>query len=727
MDEGHEGIRRVHAWALRGILLIEGRLKLRAPLSMGGHMTRPGSIRVRQSRIFVALLAAATLSLLLLPASGLAAEATAVFLPGSQTFASTIVGQRTPQQFFQLRDEGPEPIHVSSVAIVGADSSEFSVEGTTCAGANLTAGESCSVNVSFAPTHGGLREATLEAVHDGEGSPTTAALSGTGLRQELTVSPLVFPPTTKFMSSEAQLTVSNQSDVGVTIFGTSFEGPGSGSFGTNGSNCSGTIGVGMSCTIEVRFNPQAEGEQNASLRISAEGPGGGPNVPLSGLGAAAQLRFEPESFDFGLTQTNEGGAQTRMVLRNVGPAPAQVGIETSGGAGAFSIGETDCFGTTLPIQGTCSVQIDFRPNGTGSYAGVLRANSAGATFNAELTGRGGAAIITTSTNPLDFGSAAVGSRGEPRTVTFENSGDLPGGFFIAIISGGDSASFQLLEEDCTGIPIAPGGKCHAVIRFQPTGTGLRKATFSLFGDSEGAQQIALTGNGVDPGHPTPSPSAHSFGSQGVGTSGGIQLFTFTNEGSVANELSGATLGGEDRDQFRIARDGCSETSLAPGASCQVGVRFAPDEAGGKSATLRVGNSSGVASAALSGFAEASVATAAMSAAARPRVRLRLAGRPLAVNGAKLLVGAFACPSEADCQIVARATIVKARGRGEASGSRSIGPLSTKLSVPAGASRNLVLRLSGKARAAARTGRLRLHWESRSGAQRDQGSAEVTLR
>jgi hypothetical protein len=701
-----------------------GRLKRRASLSIGGHMTHADSSRVRYSLILGAFLAV-TLSLLALPASGRAAEATAAFFPGSQTFGATIVGQRTPQQSFQLTDEGPEPIHVSSVAIGGIDSADFSVESTNCVGANLAIGESCSVSVSFAPTHGGAREATLEAVHDGEGSPTTAALSGTGLRQELTVSPLVFPTTTKFMTSEEQLTVSNQSDVGVAIFGTNFEGPGSGSFGTNGSNCPGTLGVGMSCTIEVRFNPQAEGEQNATLRISAEGPGGGPAVPLSGLGAAPLLRFEPESFDFGLTQSGEGGAQTRMVLRNVGPAPAQVGIETSGGAGAFSIGESDCFGTTLPILGTCSVQVNFRPNGTGSYAGTLRANSAGASFNAELSGRGGKAIITASTNPLDFGRAAVGSRGEPHSLTFENSGDLPGGFFIAIISGGDSASFQLLEEDCTGTPISPGGKCHAVIRFQPTGTGLRKATFSLFGDGEGAQQIAVTGTGVDPGHPTASPSSHSFGSQQVGTSGGIQVFTFTNEGSVASELSGATLGGEDRDQFRIARDGCSETSLAPGASCQVGVRFAPDEAGGKSATLRVGNPTGVATAALSGFAEGAAATAAKSAA-KLRVRLRLAGRPLHLSGADLRVGTFECHSEEDCQVVAQATIVKAAGSRGAPRSGSPGPITRKLTISAGGKRDLVLRIPVGSIPSAGA-RLHLHWESRSGSRRSQDSAQVSVR
>ncbi|HEX4731492.1 MAG TPA: choice-of-anchor D domain-containing protein [Solirubrobacterales bacterium] len=691
-------------------------------------MSPSGSSPARNSRVLTGLLAATALVLLALPASGRAAEATAVLTPASQSFTATIVGQHSTQQYFELRDEGPEPIQVSTVAIGGPDSADFSLESSSCFGTTLSPGSSCGVYVAFTPTQGGGREATLEAVHDGEGSPTTAALEGTGLRQEVTLSPspLVFPTTTRNMSSEKQLTIANQSDVAVTIFGTNFEGPGAGAFGTNGSDCAGTLGVGSTCKIDVRFSPQSEGEQRAFLHINAEGPGGGPIVELQGLGAAPELSFEPGSFDFGLAPTNEGGERTRLVLRNVGPAPTQVGIETSGGSGAFSIGESDCWGATLAVGGTCSVQVYFRPNETGPYAGVVRATSAGISFDAELTGRGGQAVLSSSPNPLDFGSAVVGSRSGPRTVTIENSGDLAGGFFIAVISGGDSASFQLIEENCTGTPIAPGGKCQAVVRFQPTGAGLRRATLGMFGDSEGGQQIALSGAGVDPGLPTPLPSAHSFGAQAVGTSGGVQLFTFTNQSAVATELAGTTLGGEDPDQFRIARDGCSETSLAPGASCQVGVRFAPGEAGAKSATLRLGSTGGVVTAALSGFAEAAVGTAAISATSL-RVPLRLAGRPLHLGGQMLRVGTFSCPSEQDCQVVARATIVKSPASIKTTGARPIGPWRTKLAIPAGAKRELVLRLGAADRAAARDGRLRLRWEARSGSRRSTGSAEVSLR
>ncbi|HEY2480270.1 MAG TPA: choice-of-anchor D domain-containing protein [Solirubrobacterales bacterium] len=627
-------------------------------------MTRPTRCH-RQGGALLGLLAATLLVLLATPASGRAAEATPVFSPGSQSFEST---------------------------------------------------------------QGGVREATLEALHDGEGSPSVAALSGTGLSQELTVSPsLVFPTTTRYMSSELPLTVSNKSDVDVTIWGTNFEGPGSGSFGTSGSNCGGALSVGSSCMIEVRFSPQSEGEQRAFLHINAEGPGGGPTVELSGLAAPAQLQLEPGSFDFGLTPTNEGGERTRMVLRNVGPAATQVGLETSGGAGAFSIGDSDCWGATLPPAGTCSLQVYFRPNETGAYAGQVRASSGGATFGAELSGRGGEAILSASPNPLDFGSAAVGSRGETRTVTIENSGDLPGGFFIAVISGGDTGSFQLLEEDCTGIPVAPGSSCHAVVRFQPTAAGLRKATLSMFGDGEGGRQIPLLGTGIEPGHPTPVPAAHAFGAQRVGTASPTESFTFTDEGGAATELTGALLGGENRDQFRISRDDCSETMLAPGGSCQVGVRFAPDEAGMQSATLRLASTGGVATASLSGFAETATAVSAARSSAPPRVALRLAGRPLHLDGASLRAGTLTCPSDQSCRVLVRTRIVGTRGSGEASGSRSIGPWGTKVTVPAGGSRSLILHLPGGARTASLVNRLRLRWEWRSGSRHGQSSTEVALR
>lgn len=684
-------------------------------------MSLSASPRVRPSRLLGALLAVIALVLLALPASGRAdVDSVGVFSPNSYSFASTLVGGPSTEELFELRNEGPGVAEIFFLGISGPGSVNFSIEHDNCMGAVLDVGSSCSANVIFAPTTSGRHEALLEVFSLGADF-TEAPLEGFGLSQELTVSPspLAFPATTRYMSSEKELTVENNADVPVKISGTNFEGPGAGAFGINGSSCAGTLAVGSSCTLDVRFNPQSEGEQRAFLHLGTETPGGGPTIELQGLGAAPELRFEPGSFDFGITQTSEGGSRTNMVLRNVGLAPAQVGIETRGGNGAFSIGNSDCWGATLAPGGTCSLQVEFRPNETGFYAGEVQAASAGANFDAELTGRGGKAIISASPDPTDFGSAAVGSRGEPRTITLRNSGDLAGGFFIAIISGGDSASFQLIEENCTGIEIGPGGTCQAVVRFQPTAAGLRTATLSFFGDGEGGQQVRLSGNGVAAGVPTAAPASLSFGARKVGASGPVQAFTFTNSSGVTTELGVATLGGDHPDQFRIAADGCSEATLAPGASCQVGVRFAPEEAGAMGATLRLGSTGGVATAALSGYAEA-----AAKSTKSLRVGLRLAGRPLHLDGSKLRVGALSCPSQQNCQVTMRATIVKAPG---ATGGRPLGPWSTKLTIPAGTKRELVLGLDAARRAAAADGRLRLRWESTSGSRRGLGSAEVSLR
>ena len=195
-----------------------------------------------------------------LPAIGRAAESGGTFNPGSTSFAATIVGQRTASQYFELRNEGPEPIEIRHLGVSGPDSTEFSIESSGCEGVTLSIGGACGLYVAFAPSRRGRREATLEAPD--LGGPIEATLEGTGLSQELTVSPspLAFPTTTKYMSSEEQLTVANQGDVPVAISGTNFEGPGSSAFGTNGSNCSGTLAVGSTCEVTVRFSPQSEGE-----------------------------------------------------------------------------------------------------------------------------------------------------------------------------------------------------------------------------------------------------------------------------------------------------------------------------------------------------------------------------------------------------------------------------------------------------------------------------------
>jgi hypothetical protein len=217
--------------------------------------------------------------------------------------------------------------------------------------------------------------------------------------------------------------------------------------------------------------------------------------------ALPQLAFEPGSYDFGLQQANANASQTYLQLRNNGEAVAPVySLEIVGsGSSAFWIGQSNCYGANLNPGESCSVQVDFNPSDATAYAAQLRVGSErGTSFNADLSGEGGRAELGPVADPTNFGAAVVGSAGVTRVIDVTNRGNYPGGAFIAIVAGGAVGSFNLLDENCTGIPLSPGASCSLLVNFRPLSSGVKTARLGLFGDSDGGSQITLTGIGTDP-------------------------------------------------------------------------------------------------------------------------------------------------------------------------------------------------------------------------------------
>ncbi len=80
-----------------------------------------------------------------------------------------------------------------------------------------------------------------------------------------------------------------------------------------------------------------------------------------------------------------------------------------------------------------------------------------------------------------------------------------------------------------------------------------------------------------------STSALSFGVGTVGSAGAEQILTVTNNGSAPLLVSGILLGGADPGDFLIGNR--CQSAVAPGASCQVGVRFNPQATGTRTGTM----------------------------------------------------------------------------------------------------------------------------------------------
>lgn len=87
-----------------------------------------------------------------------------------------------------------------------------------------------------------------------------------------------------------------------------------------------------------------------------------------------------------------------------------------------------------------------------------------------------------------------------------------------------------------------------------------------------------------------SPATKNFGKVDTGAASIPTMFTVTNTGSSPFIVTSVSITGTDSPAFEVIYSGCPGT-LAPAASCEVEVVFAPDQKGTKAATLRIATSS----------------------------------------------------------------------------------------------------------------------------------------
>lgn len=213
-----------------------------------------------------------------------------------------------------------------------------------------------------------------------------------------------------------------------------------------------------------------------------------------------QLVFEPDHYDFGLQPLNWGSQQTNFTLRNVGAEAFQVGSPQISGPGssAFWTGNSNCYGSILQPGEACYAQIYFGPNEPTEFTAQFSVNVGDYSFSAALSGTGGRAMLQPAASVTDFGVAKIGSAGTTREITIANTGNMPGGAFIAVIASGAIGSFQILDENCTNVELVPAATCTLQVRFQPVSEGVKKAMLGLFGEGEGPTPITLTGVGTAP-------------------------------------------------------------------------------------------------------------------------------------------------------------------------------------------------------------------------------------
>ena len=206
-------------------------------------------------------------------------------------FGTVGLAQTSAWQSVTITNCGTADLIVSNVAITGANSNEFRVVGGTCTNA-IAQNAACTINLAFTPAGVDVRGATLVVSDNTTNSPHYWSLSGTGI----TPTPLVcVSPSLDFgnvnvdTTNVQSLIVSNCGTAPLTISGVTITGANAGEFSiTTNSNVSGSIPMGGTGTIGVRFAPPTLGAATAVLQIQDSAADSPQPVTLTGYGSGSQ-------------------------------------------------------------------------------------------------------------------------------------------------------------------------------------------------------------------------------------------------------------------------------------------------------------------------------------------------------------------------------------------------------------------------------------------------------
>jgi len=362
--------------------------------------------------------------------------------PSSLTFSGQLVGTTSAAQAVTLSNAGSAALTVSSIAITGTNSGDFS-QSKACGG-SVAAGANCTISVTFTPTATGDRSASLTITDDAVGSPQTVALTGTGTAAPavtLSTASLGFANQSVGTSSAAQnVTLTNSGSAALTISSIALTGANSGDF-TQSNTCGGSVAAGANCTISVTFTPTAIGSRSGTLTITDDATGSPQTVALSGTGTGAVASLSATTLTLASELVGATSASQSTTLTNTGNVSLSITGISIAGANAGDFAESQNCGSSLAAGAHCAINVSFKPTAGGNRAATLSLsdNASGSPQTVALAGEGEDFTLTI---PSGSSNSATVTAGQSATYSLSVTPE-----------GGINGSVSLV---CTGAPSEAG-------------------------------------------------------------------------------------------------------------------------------------------------------------------------------------------------------------------------------------------------------------------------------
>ena len=219
------------------------------------------------------------------------------------------------------------------VATGGVKHLDFNrASGSTCIGA-VTAGTTCTVNVTFAPLAAGFRHGSVIITDDSSNVLTTTPLSGFGIAAttgapvaQLSTSKLSFGAIDFGTNKTFPQFVANNGGGTLTVT-PSISGP---SYKIADSTCAAGVTPGNSCSLVVEYSPVSIGPHDDTLTVATNG--GSPTIALFGSVAGLSVLGGVSGATLEFGTVSSGSTEVELLtVTNVGlPGTVTVGTAISG-------------------------------------------------------------------------------------------------------------------------------------------------------------------------------------------------------------------------------------------------------------------------------------------------------------------------------------------------------------------------------------------------------------